>query len=107
MKIKSNKIRASAKDQPCTLQIAGVCCHDWSTTVLAHLPDESNGMGTKSDDISACYACRTCHDAIDGRSNVDISGEDKEFYMRRAQTRTIRALIKSGLITLDGQHHHN
>lgn len=97
--IVSKKIRAAAKGQPCTLQIAGVCNHNWETTVFNHLPDESNGMGTKSDDISGCFGCHACHDAIDNRSNTGLSGEDREFYMRRAQTRTIRALIHLGLVT--------
>jgi len=103
MKIISNKIRASAREEPCTLQIVGVCNHNWQTTVLAHLPDESNGMGTKPDDISACYACSSCHDAIDRRTLAPAMTElDREFYMRRAMVRTWRRLVEKGIIQLKG-----
>ncbi len=97
MKVVSKKIRASARNETCTLQIVGVCNHNPETTVLAHLPDESNGMGTKPDDISACYACSSCHDAIDRRHRSGLSGEDREWYMRRAMVRTWRRLIETGV----------
>lgn len=97
--IRSNKIRASARLQDCTLNIAGICNYDASTTVLAHLPDESHGMGLKADDICSCYACSACHDAIDGRSGV-MDEAEKEWYMRRAMVRTIRKLVEQGLITI-------
>ena len=98
MTFKSNKIRKSAKGKECTLRIAGVCNYDCSTTVLAHLPDESHGIGLKSDDFSACYACSSCHDFIDNRVKSDLTESDRQFYMRRAQTRTIRSLVESGLL---------
>lgn len=94
--MRSKKIRDSAKGEACTLRITGVCNRNPETTVLAHLPDESKGMGRKSDDISACYACSSCHDVIDGRVPHD-EGE-LEWYMRRAMVRTWRKLIEKGVI---------
>ena len=100
--IRSKHLRNSARDQECTLQIAGICNCNPETTILAHLPDESHGMALKADDISACFACSACHDVIDSRSSNQISNEDREFYMRRAQIRTWNVWIGLGLVTVKG-----
>lgn len=98
--IRSQKLRDSARGQDCTLQIAGVCENQIDTTVLAHLPDESHGVSRKSDDISACFACEYCHDVIDRRVMFPLCEEDREFYMRRAITRTMRRWIEMGLVVI-------
>ena len=59
-------------------------------------------MARKSDDISACFACDSCHSVIDGRINFDMNKAEKEWYMRRAQTRTLRQWIEMGLVTVKG-----
>ena len=101
--IVSKKYRDAARGEDCTFQIAGVCRNRIDTTVLCHLPDESHGMAQKSDDISAAIGCCDCHDAIDGRNgSVKLSSEDKEFYMRRAQVRTLRVMYKKGLLSIKG-----
>lgn len=101
--MKSQKMRDSARNQPCTLNLVGVCNYDPATTVLAHLPDESNGMGKKADDVSSCYTCSACHDAVDNRSKWPESEEEyREWYYRRAQTRTLRIMIEIGIITITG-----
>jgi len=98
-------MRQSARGEACTLRIAHVCNYDPSTTVLAHLPDESHGMAKKSDDISACFACSACHDVIDGRNKwPNISGvsevEYRDWYMRRAMVRTWRRWIELGIVVV-------
>lgn len=98
--MKNGKIRKAARSEDCTLCIPGVCNYNNETTVFAHFPDESHGIGRKSDDISGGFACSSCHDAIDRRIKVEISGEDREFYMRRSQTRTLRRLIELGIVTV-------
>lgn len=101
MKIERKAMRASAQGENCTLQIGGVCNYDASTTVLAHLPDESHGMGRKSDDLSSAYCCAACHDEIDGRRNtVSLPADERDWYMRRAQTRTLRRMVEKGIITI-------
>lgn len=100
--IKSKKLRDSAKGQECTLRIPGICNFNPETVVLAHLPDESHGMSRKSDDISACFSCSSCHDLLDGRGGPQIGKSEKEWYMRRAQTRTLRKWLEMGLITVKG-----
>ena len=97
--IRSKKIRDAARGETCTLQIPGVCNGNTETTVLAHLPDESHGMGRKSDDISAAFACSACHDVIDGRVKWELRPVDGgQWYMRRAMTRTLRRLIERGIL---------
>lgn len=99
--IRSKKIRESARGETCTLQIPGVCNGDPETTVFCHFPDETNGMGTKSCDLSGGYGCSSCHDLIDRRTHVrGFAPEEREFFMRRAQTRTMRRLIEKGVIKL-------
>lgn len=99
-KIISQKIRDAARGQECTFNIPGVCNYNSETTVLCHLPDESNGMGTKSDDISAAFGCSACHDAIDGRAKSEMYKDDPEFFNRRAMIRTWRKLIEMEIITI-------
>ncbi|GAB2798985.1 DUF1364 family protein [Halomonas shantousis] len=101
-KIRSQKIRDAARGEECTLQIPGICNHNPDTTVLAHLPSETNGMGTKSSDVSSCFACSSCHDAIDRRTCISITDEEREFYMRRGQARTIERLYAKGVISIQG-----
>jgi len=100
--IRSQKMRDSAYMENCTFQIPGCCNHGPETVVLCHLPDESHGMGRKSDDVCAAYGCSACHDAIDGRDAqawITVY-EDKEWYMRRAMVRTWRRMIEKGVIRI-------
>ena len=100
--MRSNAIRLSARDEACTFEIVGVCNGDPSTTVLCHLPNESHGMGRKSDDISAAYGCSACHDVIDRRSCVTLPPHEAEWYMRRAMVRTWLRLIEKGVVRISG-----
>lgn len=63
-RIKNKKITNSARNEDCTLRIAGVCNFDPSTTVFAHM--NGGGMGYKHHDIHGCYACSDCHNWLDG-----------------------------------------
>lgn len=100
--IKSQPMRDAAKGEDCTLNIARVCNYNPETTVLSHLPDESNGMGTKSDDISSCFACLSCHQLIDSPGDIRLTSEEREWYMRRAQNRTMRRMLAKGIMTIKG-----
>lgn len=101
--IESRALRQSAEQELCTLQIVGVCRHDRDTTVLAHLPDESGGISRKSDDISAAYACDTCHAVIDGRRPwPEDEKPHRERYLRRAMVRTWRRMLETGVLTIRG-----
>lgn len=102
-RINSRAMRNAARGEHCTLEIVGACWGGTDTTVLAHLPDESHGISRKPDDLSACFACVTCHDVIDGRRPWP-SGEkgSRDGYMRRAQTRTWRRLFEKGVLNIKG-----
>lgn len=100
--MKSKHLRDSASGQDCTFQIVGVCNYQPETTVLCHLPDESNGMGKKSDDFCAAFGCSSCHDVIDGRVKSDEFTEFSEMYLGRAMRRTWRKWQEMGLISIKG-----
>ena len=59
----------TAKDQECTVRLAGVCNHRPDTTVAAHSNSLSHGkgIGLKTPDWCVVFACSDCHDVLDGR----------------------------------------
>jgi hypothetical protein len=61
---KQSKIRLSAKDEQCLVRVLGVCNGNSATVVLAHL--NGAGVGMKSPDWQAAYACSACHEFLDG-----------------------------------------
>ena len=97
-KIVCKKARNSARGEDCTFNIVGVCNSNPETTVLCHLPDETKGMGMKADDISAAYGCSSCHDVVDQRVYDFDYASMADWYMRRAQTRTLRRMIATGVV---------
>lgn len=100
--IHSEDVRQAANGERCTLEIMDACNGRTDTTVLAHLPD-GGIMGSKVDDLSACFACHACHDVIDGRRPwPEGERQHAEFYMRRAQIRTWRRLHALGVMNIKG-----
>lgn len=101
MGIVSQKLRDSAKGQECTFQIVGVCNHNPETTVLAHLPSQVAGKGTKSDDWHAAFACSACHEALDQHL---LSEANELAFCFRALQRTQKVWRDMGLITIAGDN---
>jgi hypothetical protein len=68
------KIRASARDQECTLRFPGVCNYRTDTTVLCHsnLLEDGKGYGIKAPDEKGAYGCCRCHDVLDGRAKRPV-----------------------------------
>ena len=97
----STSLRQSARGQPCSLRLP--CCnHDPATTVLAHLRFFSMaGMGHKPPDWFAVYACSACHDAIDRRSDADVSQWEFEDLLR-ALGETLKAHFAAGRLVEGG-----
>lgn len=99
-KLKSNKIRQSARGKNCTLRIPGICNHDSNTVTLCHLNSNSKGVGNKSHDIHAVYACSSCHDWLDGRltdsSLPQVPKKGSEALRALLETQDI--MIQEGLI---------
>jgi len=95
MRVISKKLRDSARGQNCTLRLD--CCNgDPETTVLAHLPCGHKGVGMKSPDNMAVFACSTCHTALDGAGRWDIHARD---YLR-ALAETQLYWLENGLMVI-------
>jgi len=97
MRIISKKLRDSARGRDCTVR-SKHCNFNTETTILAHLPCGSTGMGMKSPDNMAVFACCNCHDAIDGRVKSDIT----ELQLLRALCETQMYWIEQGLLQIQG-----
>ena len=81
------------------IRLEGICNHNPETTVLAHirLPGVS-GMGLKADDLLGAWACSSCHDAVDRRSNTDLDRDYVRLAHLEGMDRTIAQLRKDDLI---------
>jgi hypothetical protein len=81
------------------IRLEGICNHNPETTVLAHirLPGVS-GMGLKADDLLGAWACSSCHDAVDRRSNTDLDRDYVRLAHLEGMARTIAQLRKEDLI---------
>ncbi len=92
-------LRNAAKGQCCTVRLPGICNGNPETTVLAHYRITGiSGMGMKSPDAIAAYACSACHDAIDRRSNTDLERDYVKLAHAEGVFRTQAQLIKEGRI---------
>ncbi len=97
-----SKLRQAARNRECQVRLPGICNHDTSTTVLAHVRLAGvTGTAFKSPDLAASWTCSRCHDAIDGRIEVTRHGmtyEDLRIAHLEGVIRTIYQLTKLGLI---------
>jgi len=92
-------LRKQAKDRPCMVRLPGICNHNKSTTVLAHVRMAGiSGIGFKSPDLIAAWACSACHDAIDRRSHTDLERDYVRLAHLEGMARTINELAKEGLL---------
>ena len=89
-------LRKEAKGRECTVRRRGVCNFNAETTVLAHL--NSGGMGQKSNDIHACFACSDCHSWLDGGYTKDASKTHRNLMQLEAVIRTQQVWINEGLL---------
>lgn len=95
MRVVSKKIRNAARDQCCTLRLSE-CNFNPETTVLAHLPSGTKGMGMKGFDTIAVFACSSCHDAIDSRTHNAGPIDWRDITRALAETHAI--LIGAGIV---------
>ena len=67
---KTTKIRQSARNEECLIELPMVCNYRSETTVLCHSNklSDGKGMGLKAPDTRAAYGCSSCHDVVDGRA---------------------------------------
>lgn len=100
MKIKSKKLRDSARNQDCTLRLVGVCNFNDETTILCHVGVMA-GMGTKSSDNMAVFGCSSCHDVIDGKTSYSVTDNpDIHHDIIRAIGETQQIWIDKGLMVI-------
>lgn len=100
--IRSRKLLDSARGAECTMRVPGVCNCDWSTTVSAHIHDETFGMGEKADDCASVHACAACHAWLDqGLWLGTMSEADMLRLILRAMQRTVRDRILREIMRID------
>ena len=94
---KSKKIRASARDEDCSLRLT--MCSGSDTTVLAHI-GRDRGTGIKCADSFAVYSCSACHDIIDGRTKHAFTRDQLNSEKLRALEETQGKLFAKGLLNV-------
>ena len=81
------------------IRLEGICNHNPETTVLAHIRMPGiSGMGIKADDLLGAWACSSCHDAVDRRSNTDLDRDYVRLAHLEGMARTIAQLRKEELV---------
>ena len=96
---KMTPIRASAKDEQCTLRFP-VCNFDSATTVWAHSNryEDGKGMGIKANDQEGCYSCSACHAFLDGGYAGHMPRPMVDVYFDIARTASQKILRRKGLM---------
>lgn len=95
-RIRSKKLRDSARGQSCFVRLPGICNFNDETTVLAHLGN--GGMGAKQDDLFGSFCCSSCHDHIDSRVNPVFDNEFLKNSFYDGMIRTQKYWLYNGLI---------
>ena len=91
------KLTRHARMQPCTLRLP--CCNgDPETTVACHAPSISKGTGIKSPNWWISFACSSCHDEVDGRSDHHYPHDLISEAWLRGIHETQRILFRDGLL---------
>lgn len=66
------RLRALAQGRDCQVRIVGVCNANPETTVLCHYRLIGvSGLGRKSPDLLAAWACSACHNWIDSHKDCE------------------------------------
>lgn len=92
-------LRKYAEGKPCAVRIPNVCNGNTATTVLAHFRMSGiSGMGMKSPDLLAAFACSDCHDAIDRRRFMDLDRDYVRLLHLEGVMRTQSFLIDQGKV---------
>jgi hypothetical protein len=90
-------LRQLARGKPCMVRSV-LCNSNPETTVLAHFRLMGvSGMGMKSPDTCAAWACSDCHDLIDGRRSTRLHTRDELQLMHlHGVIRTLAELHRMG-----------
>lgn len=99
-RISSKAYRDGARDQACTLRIAGVCTGGGEDTVFAHIRDSHTGGAIKASDISGCDACFACHAVFDGQAAREALRGNWHFYALRGIQATLENRIERRILIM-------
>jgi len=64
----------------------------------ARINDGTQGVARKASDLSAVYACQSCHEMIGDGSERHLNGTGLAFVVLAAMQRTHRRLVENGLL---------
>lgn len=88
-------LRVMAKLRPCLVRLPGICNRNDDTTVLAHFRILGvSGIGMKSPDIIAAWACSACHEYVDTHKDPRT-----QLAFAHGVFRTIATLVKEGAVS--------
>lgn len=91
-------LRKAARGEPCMVRSCD-CNFNPETTVLAHYRMIGvSGIGMKSPDLIASWACSACHDLIDGRTHTTLDKNDLRLIHLHGVVRTQAELVRRGMI---------
>ena len=93
-------LRNSAKGEDCLIRLPGICNGNPATTVLAHYRLIGiSGLGLKSPDMLAAFACSACHDYVDSRRiSADLSRDQVKLAHLEGVMRTQAYWLKQGYV---------
>lgn len=93
----SKVIRESARGKDCQVRLAGICNHNSSTVILAHIR-LNTGIGKKASDLLASYCCASCHDEVDRRTRKIASLDMVKVAFYEGVFRTQQMMLDDGLV---------
>lgn len=92
-------LRNLARGQECQIRLNEICNGNPETTVLAHYRMAGlSGMGYKSPDICAAFACSACHDAVDRRAHMELERDFVQLMHLQGVVRTQAILVSKGVL---------
>jgi hypothetical protein len=71
------------------------CTNQIETTVFAHAPSITKGMGIKSEDWWGCFSCSHCHSILDGNETAEHDAD-----WLRAIHETQKIMFDEGLLSV-------
>jgi hypothetical protein len=94
-------LRKEARGRECQIRIPGTCNGNNETVVLCHLNNKrlfGVGTGQKVPDIFGAWGCSSCHDAVDGRTDVLVCDHEvvTREYFYEGVFRTQNILLSEG-----------
>jgi len=99
---KTTKIRQSAKNEECLIELPAVCNYNSETVVWCHENSYAagKGMGLKARDELGAYGCSACHAVYDGQikrpEGMSKGYVEKRFY--DAMLKSAEKLKRKGLV---------